>query len=356
MKIAAISETLIGYGSPQIPKFSTEIGRHFGARTLVFTPYDEVKPRNDLYPEIDIEVIPCRAKRFHPLGRAEYTIRVAQRLNELKPDVIVAFCTYSLPALLRLAYQPKKIIYYSLESLTNYDRTEELLNKKLASKFDVVIYPEFNRVALDGTRGGLLDRPTAIMLNNVHALAEADEVLPADRRNRRIIHPGSIAVRDTFAEYYVDPRSQSYPLDIYGIVYGQPLKDSIARLSGNVRYLGVVDEATLAKRRRDYSWGLVMWNPDSENGRLAAPNKLFDYIASGVPALAAPHPQAAEIIARFGCGILMPDWSYASFQWAIEEALSLSGSPQYAGFVEGCVRAQRELCWENQFEKFLRLL
>lgn len=354
LKIAVVSETIIGYGSPQVPVFARAMAEHLQTRPLVFTPYDPIAPRRDLYPEIDIEVVPLRALRYKPLGRAQYLIKVAKRLNELKPEVLVLFCTYSVPVLRKLKYRPKKVIYYSLESLTNYKRTEQHLNRKLASQFDAVIFPEFNRAALDGARGGLLGRPTLVVYNGVHPKSASHQVKPAAERNGRIVHPGSIAYEVTFAEYFLDQRSRTYPLDIYGITYGDELKAAIAAMTGNVRYLGVIDEKTLAERRLDYSWGIVTWNPDTENGMLAAPNKLFDYIASGVPVLTAPHPQAAEIVKRYKCGLVMPDWSYESFQWAIEEALMIGRSEHYAKFVEGCVRAhQEELSWDHQFEKFL---
>ena len=352
--IAVLSETIIGYGSPQVPTFATALAEHYGVRPTVFGPYHEIGPKRELYPAIDIEIIPLKTRAYLPLGRADYTIKLAKRLNELKPDIIVAFCTFTLPALKRLKYKPKKIIYYSLESLSNYPQREVYLNRKLAPLFDLVIYPEFNRAALDGGKSLLLGRPVVMMYNSVHKKSCGEKVLPADKRNGRIIHPGSIAYEVTFAGYFLDERSSRYPLDIYGILYGDPLKKAVSEMTGNVRYLGVVDEKTLAEVRRDYSWGIVTWNPDTENGRLAAPNKLFDYISSGVPIIAAPHPQAVELINKYKCGLVMPDWSYESFLWTIEEALKISKSEHYKQYVDGCARAlQEEVSWDDQFGKFL---
>ncbi|MBI1756516.1 MAG: glycosyltransferase [Fimbriimonas ginsengisoli] len=353
-KIAVMCETTIGYGTPQVPTFSTALAEHFQTRPIVFSPYDEIRPMRELYPKIDIEVIPLHSKRYLPPGRAEYVIRSAKRIDEIKPDLLVAFCTYTLPVLRRMRHRPKKIVYYSLESLSNYPRSELYINRKLAPMIDVVIYPEFNRAALDGGRGHMLGRPVVVMVNNVHPSSTSDRVLPAEKRNGRIIHPGSIAYEVTFAEYFLDERSQGYPLDILGLLYGQKLKDEIGGMKRNVRYLGVVDEKKLADLRKDYSWGIVIWNPNTENGRLAAPNKLFDYLASGVPAISAPHPQAAEIIAKYGCGLLMPDWTYESFMSTIDEALLISRSGRYQTYVDACVRAHREeLSWDHQFAKFL---
>lgn len=354
-KIAVLSETIIGYGSPQVPTFATALAEHFQTRPTVFGPYHEIGPKRELYPQIDIEIIPLKTESYKPLGRADYTIKLAKRLNEMQPDIIVAFCTYTLPALKRLKYKPKKIIYYSLESLSNYPQREVYLNRKLAQQFDVVMYPEFNRTATDGGKSLLLSRPVVMMYNSVHPKSCAESVLPADQRNGRIIHPGSIG-EVTFASYFTDERSSRYPIDILGILYGEPLKKAIAEMTGNVRYLGVVDEKKLAELRRDYSWGIVIWNPDTLNGRLAAPNKLFDYISSGVPVISAPHPQAVELIKKYNCGLVMPDWTYESFLWTIEEALKISKSERYKPYVDGCIRAlQQEVSWDEQFGKFLAI-
>lgn len=353
--IALLSETIIGYGSPQVPVFATALGRHFNTRPTIWAPFDETPPRRDLYPEIDVDIVPVsrKTKRYWPIGRAEYCWRVAEKLNKHRPDVVVAMCTYTLPALRRLNYRPKRVIYYALESLSNYPQSEVYINRKVNHLFDMVIYPEFNRAAMDGSRALTIDKPLAIMHNNVHSEKTLEDTLPADGRNGRIVHPGSIAYEVTYAGYFLDPRSAAQPLDIYGILYGDKLKQAVKRLSGNVRYLGVVDERTLAGLRRDYSWGIVTWNPETENGRYAAPNKLFDYLSSAVPAIVAPHPQAAEIVREYGCGLVMPDWSYESFYSTIQEALLIGQSPHYAKYVEGCKRAHRDLCWERQFEKFL---
>ncbi len=355
-KIAILSETIIGYGSPQVPTFATALAEHYGVKPVVYGPFHEIGPKRELYPLIDIQIISLKTPAWKPLGRAEYMIKLADKLNKLQPEIIVAFCTYTLPALKRLKYKPKKIIYYSLETLSNYQQREVFLNRNLANLFDVVIYPEFNRAALDGGKCLLLNRPVVMMYNSVHRKACADSVLPAGQRNGRIIHPGSIAYEVTFAGYFLDERSSRYPLDIYGIVYGEELKKAVADMTGNVRYLGIVDEKTLAEVRRDYSWGIVTWNPDTENGRLAAPNKLFDYISSGVPIIAAPHPQAVELIKKYGCGLVMPDWSYESFLWTIEEALKISKSEHYKQYVDGCIRAlKEEVSWDDQFGKFLAI-
>ena len=95
-----------------------------------------------------------------------------------------------------------------------------------------------------------------------------------------------------------------------------------------------------------------MWNPKTESQLYAAPNKLFESIGAGVPPLAAPHPQCKKIIDRYGCGLLLDDWSLDALLDGLERASRIYSTGKWDEMVAGCEEAfTGELNWERQFEK-----
>jgi glycosyltransferase involved in cell wall biosynthesis len=124
-----------------------------------------------------------------------------------------------------------------------------------------------------------------------------------------------------------------------------------------VRYLGAVSNTELAELRAAYAFSFVAWAPTQFNTLYACPNKLFESIASGVPPIAAPHPQCAAVLREHDCGILMRNWSFDAFCEALDTAQGLLGTPRYRQLVRNCLHAHRTaLNWERQFAEVAGLL
>jgi len=197
-----------------------------------------------------------------------------------------------------------------------------------------------------------------IVFNCANSRHDPDVVRPADARNGRVLYAGTIDRERTFGDYFLHPEMEGLPIDLYGHVTGWPRASAFMhRLPASARYRGHRDAAALHGLRPSYAYSVVAWKPSNENQRYAAPNKLFESIAAGVPPIAAPHPQCQLILDRYGCGLLMDDWEFPSFQATIRRALGIYGTPVYAELVENCRHAvERELSWERQFERVRRHL
>ena len=132
---------------------------------------------------------------------------------------------------------------------------------------------------------------------------------------------------------------------------------NLESLQGNVRYMGYVEAEELEAARTKYAYSLTMWNPSNENQFFACPCKFFESIAALVPPIAAPHPQCKMLIERYGCGIVMEDWTLTAFESAIRRAQRLYGTSEYERMVSGCKQALlEELNWDHQFERVRPLL
>jgi hypothetical protein len=359
LSIAVVSDVTLGYGSPQIPSLARSLAEHYRAPTVVFEPDQGNRGVLGLCSEL------CRIRRIttemHPhsaSGRIEYVSKVARELNSDRPDIVAIFCSYAIPVLARLRYRPRCTIYSMIETVLPYGEFDVLVNQCLSRRIDVLVFPEENRARLDMSRCGLSRIPVAIAYN----VSDSSAREPTDPAERvaRIFYGGAISVHPGMAYYLLRKGVRAIPFDLFGEI-GGPNKDVLAERLANttnsVRYYGHVDARRLAALRREYAYSLVMYAPTQENTLYACPNKFFEAIADGVPPLAAPHPQCKMLLERYRCGILMKDWSFASFQAAVTRAMRIFGTDQYLQMVENCREAVRqELNWQAQFSKVKRLL
>jgi glycosyltransferase involved in cell wall biosynthesis len=92
--------------------------------------------------------------------------------------------------------------------------------------------------------------------------------------------------------------------------------------------------------------GLSLDTDTCVNQRYSLPNKIFDYIAAGIPVVVSPLPEVSALIERYGCGIVLEDLSPDSLarqlQRLADDRLLLLSIKQRA--VEG----RREMTWESE--------
>jgi len=357
MKIVVVSDVTIGYGSPQVPLLAGSLREHYGGKAsvhIVEPAQPELAPRHGQFPLFTVHRVATADHPHSPVGRTEYVWRAAKLVNRLKPDVVVISCTYCLPVLFRLNRRPRKVIYYSIESIPFYGEFDVEMNRRAAPLLDVILFPEENRAMLETGRCGFQKIPKLVLYNVSNRRAEARAPRDVGQRNGRIFYAGTMSVAQTFLNYYLADEVRALPIDMYGPIKG-PAEDKQRFLNarpGALRYHGYIDAVSLAALRPAYAFSIVAWNPDVENQLYAAPNKLFESIADGVPPIAAPHPQCRLILERYGCGMLLENWGYDVFLRALEGAQYLYGGAEWRRMVEGCARAvAQELTWDAQMEK-----
>lgn len=90
--------------------------------------------------------------------------------------------------------------------------------------------------------------------------------------------------------------------------------------------------------------GLSLDTDTCINQRYSLPNKIFDYIAAGIPAVVTPLPEVSSLIEKYGCGIVLEEFTPESLarelqRLADDRLLLLS-------MKERTVEARKELTWE----------
>lgn len=357
--LLTLSDVSMGWGTPQVLYLTQSLAAHYGVSGLIVEPDQSDKPPQPIKDsQLAVRRLYTQASPYSWDGRKEYCLQAAAVIDMIKPKILVVSSFYPLPALFHVRHRPQLTIYLAIEHVHDFSPMDGEIVRAMADRLDLVIFPEANRARIDGTHCGLLNKPMAIVYNTA---ATSEPAMPASGRNGRIFYGGTVDRNRTYAEYYLAPELKDVPIDLYGPIQGdgaEALANQFRTANGKVRYHGVIRGGhNLQQVLRAYSYSIVCWAPNSEGTLFAAPNKLFDAIACGVPPIAAPHPQCEALLRRYKCGILMDGWSLPSFVNAMRQALALADMPRYNEMVENCRKAfAYDLNWGTQFDKMRSLL
>jgi glycosyltransferase involved in cell wall biosynthesis len=358
VQIAGVSDVSLGFGSPEILAMLNSLAEYYDGQATVFEVDEITRPplKKSPFLRVKIERVPSKFETYSWPFRIDYITKVATKINQLRPDVLVIFCTFSLPVLFKLRFRPRMVIYHCYEMVTKYGQLDIEMNRAATPFIDLITFPEENRARIDTEICGFQDIPKVIVYNCADLVPPRENsIQPANLRNGRIIYFGTIDRRNALSDYFLDSRLQGIPVDLYGRIVGstEDINEMLTGFRGTVRYHGLLGPEDLVNVRREYAFSIVMWNPRvSDNHFYAAPNRLFTSIQAGVPPIVAPHPQCKMVVSRYKCGIIMRDWSFDAFHDALKRAMEIYGTPQYAEMVENCRKATiLELNWEKQFDK-----
>jgi glycosyltransferase involved in cell wall biosynthesis len=132
-----------------------------------------------------------------------------------------------------------------------------------------------------------------------------------------------------------------------GGVMEAPLRAQAAALGmqDRVRFWGMQPFETLHTITPQATIGVSIEDDLSPNNRYAAPNKLFDYIQHGVPAVVTPLPEHSQLVRQWRVGQVMEAFSAATLAQAVR---ALAQPEAYAQAVQQCHAAAATLCWETQ--------
>lgn len=95
--------------------------------------------------------------------------------------------------------------------------------------------------------------------------------------------------------------------------------------------------------------GLVMYEKVSKNNYYSTPNKIFEYLQAGVPAVSSNHPGKSVIIDEYKTGVLAEETP----EGIVNGILEIMN--QYAYFQQNCLRAREVLTWEAESKKLIQM-
>ncbi len=136
--------------------------------------------------------------------------------------------------------------------------------------------------------------------------------------------------------------------------YGEELRAAVRDrgVANRVRLLGSVPLTELLAHTAEADVGVTLLQDTCQNHRLALPNKLFEYIAAGVPVVASALPETQRLIETHGVGWCSPPEDPAALAKVIARALREGRDPALTGRLRD---AAEELCWAREQHRLLGL-
>jgi glycosyltransferase involved in cell wall biosynthesis len=123
-------------------------------------------------------------------------------------------------------------------------------------------------------------------------------------------------------------------------------------LAARVTLLPSVPLEDLLAHTAEADLGVTLLQDTCLNHRLALPNKLFEYIAAGVPVVAADLPETRRLVESHGVGWCVSPSDPSALAGALRVALHDPRDPQLH---ERLARAAEELCWSREQARLLAL-
>ncbi len=181
--------------------------------------------------------------------------------------------------------------------------------------------------------------------------------LSDDLRQNKVIYAGGITairgIREMVSAMALIPKKFSAKLLLLGEFSTLSLKTEVEQLPGweSVEFLGWQSRSELVQYLAQARVGLVIFHPERDH-LAALPNKLFEYMAAGLPIVVSDFPLWREIIKDIGCGLLVNPLNPQEIAQAIQYLLE---NPELAAAmgqrVQAAVRTQYN--WEIESQKLL---
>ncbi len=305
---------------------------------------------------------------FHsgPLFYAEYNIRLFFHLLLADVDLIFANDLDTLPAaFLAATLRGKRLIYDSHEY---YTETPELVNRPAVQaiwrKIENSIFPYLTDILTVNASIAKLysdkfhktvqvsrNIPTTFSPNRLKSRQELD--LPADKRILILQGTGINVQRG--AEEAVEAMQfiENAVLLICGSGDVLPtLKKMVEekQLQSKVIFKDKMPFEELRQYTINSDLGLAIDKDTNLNYHFSLPNKLFDYIHSGIPTLSSGLLELRQIIDKYDIGYYIQNHEPKHIAEVINSIFA--DETRYNIVKKNTTKAKKELCWENE-EKIL---
>lgn len=319
-----------------------------------------------------LEVRPYETHRMRllwekgPLFYAEYNLRLFFHLLTVNTDLLVSNDLDTLlPNFLISRLRRIPLVYDSHEY---YTETPELVNRPFVQRIwktiERRIFPKLKDViTVNESIARLYEEEYNVKVNVVRNIPRLVEIhstetrsslgLPVDKHI--VLMQGAGINIQRGAEEAVE--AMQYLTDCVLLIIGGG--DVLDLLKEKVRELNLQDKVFFIpkqsyKRLREYTSkadiGLTIDKDTNLNYRFSLPNKLFDFIHSGLPVLASRLPEISRIIERYNLGNFIDNHDPQHISEKIKSMLA--DSSKMEEYKANALIAARELNWQNE-EKVL---
>jgi glycosyltransferase involved in cell wall biosynthesis len=134
--------------------------------------------------------------------------------------------------------------------------------------------------------------------------------------------------------------------------YEEHLQELAEKLApGRVDFHTPVRPENIVRKISEYDIGLSLLAPTNINYRFALPNKFLDFIAAGLAVCIGPSPSMAEIVNKYGLGIIAPTFEPE----AVAKMLNQLSSDKLARMKDAARKASLEINAQKEMSKVVSL-
>jgi glycosyltransferase involved in cell wall biosynthesis len=181
----------------------------------------------------------------------------------------------------------------------------------------------------------------------------------ARRRDARAVaYVGSVsAVRCAIEVVEAIARVKRFP-DVHLIMAGEFTSSSLVEVLTaspgwlRIDYRGYEDRAGVRQLLAESRVGLALYHP-AQSYIESQPVKLFEYMAAGIPVIAADFPKFREVVEGYRCGLCVPPRDLVAIAFAIEWIFEHPAESEKMG-QRGREAVVKSLNWESEEQELIR--
>jgi len=351
------------------PPFDTRIF-HKQAKTLVQAGYDVTliaqHKKNEIVDGVKIIALPKprnRLTRMLGLTWKAFQIALRQRADIYHfhdPELLPIGVLLKLKTKAKVIYDvhedvPKQILTkYWIPKLLRHPiaKIVNITEKSLTRFIDAVV------VATEGIAENF-QKFKPVVIHNYPYLKMFSNFSLKEKKENIVVYVGGItrlrgAIEMVRAMEYLS-HIKNIRLDLIGKFVPQKLERELKSMLGyrQVRFYGWKPWSEAWKHVQRAIAGLVIFHP-APNHEKALPNKLFEYMAAGIPVIASNFPLWKNIIEKNKCGLCVNPLDPKEIARAIEYLLTHPEEARKMG-ENGRRAVEKQYNWEMEAEKLLSL-
>lgn len=332
---------------------------------LIYGDRGEISLNKEDY-NFPIDVIPTPAEG-HPLmlffRQLKFCRKAAKKIAA--SDATHALC-FSLTTLLAGVLAKKKrknlkVIFDSnelhIESFIHpmKKRLWAIVQKYCVPHCDVIMHAESNRLEYFKEKHDKSERKHFLLENLPYFIPKEEVRAKKEKPPVRVLYVGVIGpdrcsreLVDIFSELSLD-----YSLDLVGTLtpdFKAELEAKIKKTNAqNINILPAIPHNEMANLIQNYHVGIALYRNDNLCNYYCAPNKVYDYIMSGVPVVANNYPGLNKVLEGGKIGACVDEVSVDDFRKALE---TIKNENRWDNITE---EVREQYSWEIQNLGYLEL-
>ncbi len=294
---------------------------------------------------------------------ANYNIRLFFYLLFSDFDIILANDLDSLTACYYAAKIKKKQIVYDSHEL--FTEVPELINRKFVKNFwtkiEKHILPKLkNTYTVCRSIANIYNKKYGTnfcVVRNIPVCNNNKNITKNNSDKKIIIYQGAVNIGRGLKEII---NAMQFIDNAILLIIGdgdilQDLKKIVTtkKLSNKIEFKGKIPFDKLKEITQTADLGISLEQNLGLNYYYALPNKIFDYIHSGIPVLASDLPEIRNIIKKYNVGELVNDFSTEALSTKINNLLN--NDEKLNIYKQNTKLAAKELCWQTEEKNILKI-